>query len=173
MNDESQLLTAMRNQIRSELSIENRQCDVEFDEEVPTIVGDFYIIVMPGTITNGPKHDSSGGVIDIVISADVSVMVRITAKPVDRQREKFNAEIGSINARLQQVFDAIDFSYVTMNAANSLIGSDAFLEPPRFTGVGPVRIKGGEFFRAGGDEARAGLIRRMSFGGARSMKVRT
>ena len=79
---------------------------------------------------------------------------------------------------MQAVFDAIDFSYVTMNAANVIIqanesSSEGFVEPLRFTSMGPVRTIGGEFFKGGGAESVAGLIRRMSFGGARRMVVRT
>lgn len=179
MKTESALLEAVRDQIRSVLNIKDRQCEIEFDDdEIPAIVGDLYIIVMPGTIQPGPRHDSSGGVMDRIFSVDVSVVIRATAKPADRRREIFNANLGSINARLQAVFDAIDFSYVTMNAANVIIqanesSSEGFTEPLRFAGAGRIRPVPGETFKGGGNEKVAGLIRRMSYGGARRIKTRT
>lgn len=178
MKTESALLEAVRNQIRSVLDVEDRQCEVEFDEIPPSAVGQLYIMVLPGTVAAGPVHDSSGGVMDRTFSTDVSVLMRLTRKPLDRQRDFFNDNLESINSRLQEVFDAIDFSYVTMNAANVIIqanesSSEGFIIPLRFAGMGPVRVVPGEFFHGGGTEERAGLIRRMSFGGALRRLTRT
>ena len=160
-----------------------RECDIEADEMAPGNVGDLYVAVMPGGWRPGPRHNTSGGVWDIIYGVDVLVIKRIGAVPRDRTREsligsQYMGNLTSLNADLDRVFNAIDFDkgYTVNNTANRLITQETkstagFIEPLKFKGVDKKpRIANAEIF--GGTGTKAGLIRGIYFDGARRVVTR-
>lgn len=160
-----------------------KECDIEADEMAPATVGDLYVAVTPGGWRPGPRHNSSGGVWDIVYGVDVLVIKRTGNVPRDRQREvligsEYLGNLESLNHDVDRVFSAIDFDlgYTVNNIANGLIeqktGSTAgFVEPLKFKGVDKKpRIANAELF--GGTGGKAGLIRGIYFDGARRITTR-
>ena len=168
---EKNLLLAVRNRLRTVAQYANAICDIEFDEMAPAIIGDTYVIVMPGGWNAGPRHNTCGGVDDLVYSIRIAVVKRVTAVPRDRMRGIFYALSSSINAEFDKIHPVVDFNYTTMNAANTLITAETasvegFIIPLRFSSMGPLRLVSGEMF-AGTTEDRAGLMRTAVYGGAR------
>lgn len=153
------------------------ECNVEFDEMAPATVGNVYIAVIPGGWRPGPRHNTSGGVNDLVYSIKVAVIRRAGSVPRDRTRG-FLTNLNDLNDDIDRVYQVIDWRYELINAANAMIvadggSSDGFIEPLRWSGeIGSPRLVGAEFFGAKVGQA-AGMIRVMSFGGARRITVKT
>lgn len=169
---EKNLLLAVRNRLRSVNSWTHAQCEIELDEAAPATTGDLYAIVMPGGWRPGPRHNTSGGVNDLVYSVDVAVAKRIANVPRDRMRDVFLNNLGNLSEELDLVYQAIDWKYEVNDAANALIlaeteSTEGFIEPLRFASIERrPRIVGGEIFAAKGG-ASAGMVRVISFTGAR------
>jgi hypothetical protein len=176
---EKNLLIATRNQLRTELSLEDNQCNVELDE-APATVGKFYYLVMPGGVSPGPTHNTSGGVFDLLYGVDVRVIVRATEVPRDRKRDVFIGNLGALADKLDAAIGVIDFRYELLSAANALIeaevvppaGEVQFVEPLKLASMDPKPIPvGGEMFGASGEGA--GIMRTLRFHGARRITYRT
>ena len=161
-----------------------KECDIEADEMAPGTVGDLYVAVVPGGWRPGPRHNSAGGVWDIIFDVDVLVIKRTGAFPRDRTRDvligsDYLGNLSSLNSDLERVLNAIDFDlgYTVNNTANRLIldktgSSEGFVEPLKFKGLDKKpRIANAEIF--GGNGTKAGLIRGIYFGGARRITTRT
>lgn len=160
------------------------ECDIEADEMAPATVGDLYVAVIPGGWRPGPRHNSAGGVWDIIYGVDVLVIKRTGAVPRDRNRElvigsDYLGNLASLNHDVDRVFHAIDFDlgYTVNNTANRLItdktgSTEGFVEPLKFKGVDKKpRIANAELF--GGTGGKAGLVRGIYFDGARRISTRT
>lgn len=174
---ETALLEAVRNRLRTQLSLPDDACEIEFDEMAPATTGDTYLVVLPGGVTDGPAHKTSGQVIDEVIGVDVTVVRRATAVPRDRHRDVYLRNLTSLNDLIQQVRDAIDFKYEVNIAANAIIsgltGSQhGFIEPLKFAGMDKRPRKVSADFFAASKEPVAGLARTVNFRGARRMQAR-
>lgn len=63
---EKNLLLAVRNTLRTLLTLTDVECEVELDEMAPATVGERYFAIMPGGYRPGPMHESSGGVRDLI-----------------------------------------------------------------------------------------------------------
>jgi len=169
---EKNLLIAVRNAIRAAGSFSDAECEIEYDELAPATTGDKYIIVMPAGWRPGPRHQSCGGINDLLYAVDVMVARRISNVPRDRRREQFLWNLQALTAIMDVVFGAVDFQYGLINAANALITTDTtstegFIEPLRFTGMDSrPRVVGGDLF-GGTDDTAAGLARTIHFGNAR------
>lgn len=169
---EKNLLLAVRNAIRAAGPFANDECEIEYDELAPATSGDKYIIVMPAGWRPGARHNTCGGISDLLYQVDVLVARRITHVPRDRRRERFLDNLQSLTTVMDKVFEAVDFNYTTMNAANTLItaetaSTEGFTEPLKFVGMdGRPRIVGAELF-GGSEENAAGLARTIHFGNAR------
>lgn len=173
------LLLAIRNQLRAApASFANSECEVEFDEMSPGTVSGTYLAVMPGGWVAGPRHKSSGLVNDLVYGADILVVKRIAHVPRDRRRDVFLKNLDSLDAEIDKVYAAIDFNYSLLAAANLLIknettSTEGFTEPLKFVGVDRrPRLAPAELFAAKPGEQAAGLIRVVSFHGARRITSR-
>ncbi|MGH8743511.1 MAG: hypothetical protein ACREUY_04455 [Burkholderiales bacterium] len=177
---EKNLMLAARNQLRLPQPTGGGyaadQCDVEFDEMAPATVGDIYLAVIPGGWRPGPRHNTSGGVNDLVYSVLVAVVRRIGNVPRDRRRDVFLNNLNTLDDDIDKVYSALDWKYEVMNAANALILTDTtstqgFIEPLRLVGdVGRPRLVDAEFF--GGKEGVAGMMRILPFGGARRITTK-
>jgi len=173
---ETAMLEAVRDTIRSSLSLADHECQIEYDDLAPAIVGDLYVVVLPGGLSDGPAH-RGGHVIDEMMDVDVTVVKRATAKPRDMHREVYLRNLTSLNDWIQKIRDAIDFSYTVNDAANAIIlrdaaSSEGFVEPLKYAGMDrrPQLVRG-EYFAATNEPA-AGLKRTVFFRGARRLQSR-
>jgi hypothetical protein len=174
---EKSLLLAVRDALRTAGSDAGRwtddDCEVEPDDNLPAIAGDVYVAVIPGGWRPGPRHNTQSGVYDLVYSVDVCVARRIAHVPRDRRRDVFLHNVGAIDELLDLVTATVDWSYTLMAAANALILSETgtaegFVEPLRFAGVDRrPRLASPEQFAAVANKQPAGMLRTISFGGAR------
>lgn len=173
---EQALLLAVRDRLRAQCSYSDDECNVEFDEEVPAVAGNRYILVLPGGVRAGEHHATSGGVTDVVYGVDVVVIARVRHVPRDRTRNAFFTQYGSIQAEIDKIIAQVDWSYAINDAASAKIEDDngstyQFVEPLKFESLERrPRLVSGDMFAGTGE--RAGLARTISFGGARRLTVR-
>lgn len=171
------LLLACRDRLREQAGFTERQCEVEFDEMAPGTVGDVYLAIMPAGYARGPRHNTSGGVNDLIYAVDVVVVKRATATPRDRRRNLFTDNLTGLNSQLSKVHAELDFRYEVLDLANALIqqqseSEEGFIEPLRFISVDPKpRVAPAELF-GGAGETTAGIMRVARFGGARRITTK-
>ncbi len=176
---ETALLTAVRNRLRSQLSsaAEDHLIQIEPDEQIPAYAGNFFIAVIPGGVTPGRYHTTSGTVFDHLVAVNVFVAIRSRKAPRDRQRDLFIKNTASLNAWFAEINDALDFNYDTLTSANTLINTEessteGFIEPLRLVGAdSQPRIIGAQSF-GGQSDTRSGIGRTLRYGGARRLKSR-
>lgn len=179
---ETALLVAVRDRLRTELTLDAGECDVELDDEVPAIAGDRYVAVVPGGMVPGPRHNTSGGVWDMRLACRVTVFHRMRDVPRDRRRSVFLQRVSGINAELSGIISQVDFSYALLNAATVLLEGQAdggkFFEPLKFamTDERPVPVFRDAFDAAGntvtGADPVVAIKRGVRFAGARFLKTR-
>jgi hypothetical protein len=171
---ENNLVRAVRDRLR-QAGFAEQECDAEPSEMAPATVGKVYAAVIPAGWRPGPRHNTSGGVNDLVYAVKVAVIRRVTEVPRDRKRDIFLANLESLTADVDRVFEAIDWVYDVINLANAKIAATnvasstyGFSEPLRLVGdVGPIRDVGPEFFGGAAGDTVAGMMRVLPFGGAR------
>ena len=178
---ETALLVATRDRLRSVLALLPEHCDVELDDQVPAIAAKTYYAVIGAGLTPGPRHMTSGGVVDVYLSMRVVVYERITEVARDRRRNVFIDLLTGLNTKLDAIIDAIDFSYeLTNNAALLLTETTAaggeFPEPFRsFVPDSSPRMVYRDPYDAaqmkGGDPVIA-MARGVTFSKCRFMKLR-
>ncbi len=161
---EDKLLIAVRDRLRSQLSLADPECQIEYDELFPATTGDKYLVVTPGGVSPDARHLSSGGVNALVYSVQVTAVRRLGRVPRDRRRDVFAFNLESLNDTLVKAYNAIDWSYEVVQAANAALGvSDGFVHPLVFDGVDPQpRTIAASEFSASGDGAVA-LARTVRF----------
>lgn len=153
----------------------NHECEIEADEMAKATVGDLYVAIMPGGRRPGPRHNTSGGVFDLVYGVDVLVVARTSNVPRDRYAET----VAALNAEADRILGTIDFdfAYLVQRTANALIekktgSTEGFVEPLKFTGCdAKPRPANPELFGANG-ASQSGLVRKLSFHGARRITTR-
>lgn len=143
----------------------------------PTITGHEYAGVLSGGPTPGPVHDPSGGVYDLLFSAQVTVVIRALDYPRDRM-QKHLRPTDRLATLVDLVFSTVDFSYDIMNAANTLLTTegetDLFIKPLVLTGIDKApRVVEGSAFGDTRKDPIVGLARTLTFGGARRITRRT
>lgn len=172
---EKNLLLAVRNALRNAGPYTEAQCEIEFDEQGPAIAGETYVVVTTGGWQPGPRHQTSGGISDLIYSVNVGVVKKAGDTPRDRRRNIFFRNLSSLTAEIDKVFTAIDFSYTVMNAANALIFAETasvhgFIRPLTMQSMDrQPRVVPGEFFAGTPGEQVAGLMRTITFGGCRRL----
>ena len=122
------LLEAIVDAIRAEFSWGADQVAIELADQVPARLGDEYIAVTPDGLTPGPRHRSSGRVIDVLIAVRVTYFRRITSQPRDSRRSIFADMLTDHAERLERVVRLLDTSYTLTAAAKAKI--DAILGGP-------------------------------------------
>lgn len=180
---ETALLLAIRNTLRSSLTLRSNQCDVELDDQLPPVAEELYFTVAAAGCSPGPRHSSSGGVWDLYINVRVSVYQRCTHVARDRKTDLFLDLVTGLNARLDSVIRLIDNSYaLTADAKALLTGTTAaageFPEPFRTfqpdTNFRTVAIEPYSAAQMGAMPADpvVGLMRGVTFNRARFMSER-
>lgn len=176
---ETALLLAGRTLLRRPLNnggagFSDKECQIEADEMAPAVVGDLYVVLMPGGFRPGPRHNTSGGVYDLIYGLDVLVARRTGNVP----RDRYLATLEALNAEVDRVITALDFDATNqlLQVANRLIREktgtqDSFIEPLKFAGVDKrPKPAPGSFF--GGTSTKAGIMRGVFFQGARLVTAR-
>jgi len=174
---EEALLIAVRDRIREFCNYGIDECDVQPDEYAPNNVGECYVAVMPGEISAGPRHESSGGVIDEIYSVNVLVIARAASVPLDRRSGQFLTNVSGMAERCRKIRAAIDFSYEVTTAADGLMVdvTKRFCAPLKWRNTSRQDHADAEIFNTAvykGKQA-GGVKRTLNFGGARLVTVRT
>lgn len=175
---EKNLMLAVRDALRVAGPYTESECQIEMDEQAPATTGATYIVVTTGGWQPGPRHQTAGGVNDLIYAVNVGVVKRAGATPRDRRRNLFFGNLSSLNAEIDKVFTAIDFNYNVMNAANALIltetgSTNGFIRPLTFHGMDrQPRVVPAEFFAGSPGENAAAMMRTISFGGARRITLK-
>lgn len=173
---EKALLLAVRDRLRTAIAdggagYTDQECQVEMNEMVPAIAGQTYVIVTSGGWQTGPRHRTSGGIADLIYGVDVIIVKRATHVPRDRWRDVFVQNLDSLTTEIDKIFQAIDWQYDVINAANATISketgsTEGFIRPLIFASIDrrPREAPAALFAATGGQTA--GLVRLMSFHGA-------
>lgn len=124
---ETCLLLAVRNHLRTALSLTDKQCDINLDNEVFQLAGDTYYSVTAAGTRPGKWQGSSGGIWDLVLDVRVSVFSKITEVARDKRRSAYIERLTGLNANLTAVLGALVFNYSDVIAAAHalLVGTDA------------------------------------------------
>lgn len=115
------LLTAIRERLIAQMGFDSGECDIELDDQVPAIAGAEYCAVIGAGTRAGPRHSSSGGVIDAVYSVRVVLYHRISHVARDKRRTTFVSLLSGLNARLDELIALIDFSYELLADASAIL----------------------------------------------------
>ncbi len=173
---EIHLLETVRDHLRDHLNID---VEVEPDENVPAIAGQEYMAVIPAGVNPGPRHNTSGGVWDLLIPFRVLLFQRITHQPRDRRRNVVMDRLKGLNARLGEATRCIDFSNAILAQATASIQHDKtvgqFVECPRFSAFDVPRTVSFEVYDARRDTLGDPIIamrRGVRFDRTRFMEVR-
>ena len=152
---------------------------IEPDDRAPSDAAITFIAVCPGGTMPGPRHNTAGGIYDLVYAVDVVVFRRITNVPADRHVDPFLYHSDALNATVEQVIAALDYSMAWLDRVNELLedeaaGEQGFLEALKFTSIDPKpRVVTGADYGADQREPRAGMKRRITFGDARRIHTRS
>ena len=120
---EAAMLRAVRNKLRTDLSLADNQCDVELDDQVPAIAPDDYFAVTAGGIRMGPNHRSSGGVYDVLIDVRVTMFRRVPEVARDRRRNVFLDLLLGTALKLELVVRSLDNNYPLLGSAKAIVDS--------------------------------------------------
>lgn len=167
------LCLAVRDRIRTALSLDSTTCKFTPDGMPPPIAGELYVAVHPG-----PWRGIDIEGLAEVVGVSITVTRRIGEAPYDRQGEEVWAKATEgMEETLRAILAAIHLdnaSWATMAAANAYISGtvNKFVEPLRFVDGGRPEPKGPEWFSADDYEGRgrfanAGLAQTMRFDGAK------
>lgn len=154
---------------------------IDQDEYAPPPAAITHIVVTSGGITPGPKHSPSGGVWDFVYAVDVIVMRRVTNVPKDRAADPWLYLADSLNTFVEAVLSALDWSEGWLERINTMLVSESanlneqpFLKYLTFEGIDakPQTVPG-SVFGCDEREPRAGIKRKIRFGGARRVTYKS
>lgn len=156
--------------------LKESECSIEIGDMAPAVNGDLFVAVAPGGWRPGPRHNTSGGVNDLLFSVRLFVAKRIGNVARDRY---FNT-LEALNTAIDKIFPTIDFNYTVLTAANALLADDpvapsseGFVEPLRLIGdVSAPQIVGAEYFGGRVETQNAGLMRMVPFGLARRITTK-
>lgn len=115
------LLIAIRERLIANATFASGACDIELDDQVPAIAGAEYCAVIGAGTRPGPRHSSSGGVIDAVYSVRVVLYHRIAHVARDKRRTAYVSLLSGLNARLDEIIRLIDFRYELLADAKAIL----------------------------------------------------
>lgn len=118
---EACLLEAVRNKIRTDLTLRPEQCDVELDDQIPAIATNDYYAVTASGIQPGPRHKSSAGTIDVFVNVRVALFRRVPEVARDRRRNVYIDLLKGIAGPLDRVARAIEYRYEVLAAATTIL----------------------------------------------------
>lgn len=132
---EACLLQSVRDTLATDLaslSIKDRDVSVEMDGVTPEISGPVFIAVSPGGVQPGPRHQSSGGVVDVLIGVKITVYKRISEVPKDRRRSVYLQLLSGIAPLLELIANSILMNYQILTDAQTIIADEiANYTPPQ------------------------------------------
>lgn len=105
---ETCLLQAVRNRLREKIPLPDEHCDIELDEQLPSVAAPTYYAVIAAGTRPGERHQSSGTVIDLRMDVRVVIYQRITEVARDRRRNVYADLLNSLNAKLDEVIPLLD-----------------------------------------------------------------
>ncbi len=160
------LLTAVRNRIRSVLSYAAFECDVQPDGSPEPASGQVYVSVHPGSVRNDDMES-----LDETFEVLVTITLKVGYLPVDAFGPQviLKASTG-LYARAEAIRKTCHMDYTAMTAANTALGGsvNGFIEPLSYRGMGRPEVKGPAWFNAEDDpDPPAGLALELRFDGAR------
>lgn len=175
---EKHLLIAVRDRLRAVCKYDKTECEIELDEMAMPTVGKLYVAVMPGGCRPGNVHAKSGGVRDLLWSANVMVVKRIREVPRDRLRNTFLLNLGSLDEEIDKIVEAVDWSYEIIAAASTELEAEdpanqGFVEPLKFVGLDEKpQLASPDLFAGAQPTVKGGMVtcgmkRIIRFGGAR------
>lgn len=162
------LLTGVRDYLRFALSLEDNQCQVEIDEQAPATAGNTYLTVHASTSSPGPFNSTNTNILDEIYGVSVTVALRAVRLPRDRSRNFVLDNMSGLTALVTRVIRAVNNNYALMATVNTLAGDGAkFITPLSQPSKGQIRTVGSEYFGDMSGEERGGLVRTITFNGAR------
>lgn len=174
LDTETAMLVAVRDRLRTELSLTNDECEIEYDELAHASVGKRYVIVIPGGLRPGELHDPNSGTMDEIVSVSVMVILRNRDVPRDRMRQMFVSTNAALNRQIARVREAIDCKVDLLAEADEWLVTaqtgQGFCEMLRWVGQDDKpRGVNPEIFSGDGTQA-AGMARVIRFSGARRLR---
>lgn len=118
---EAALLQAVRDKLVDDLSLDDKQCQVELDGMLPDYAPKVFIAVSPGGVTAGPRHRSSGGAIDILIAVKLTVYNRVTEVARDKRRSTFLQLLTGLAPTLEMAARKLDYDYSVLDSAMEIV----------------------------------------------------
>lgn len=118
---EAALLQAVRDKIVTDLALTEFQCQVEPDGLLPDYAEKLFIAVSPAGVIAGPRHRSSGGVIDLFIAVKVTVYKRVAEVARDRRRSTFIQLLTGLAPTLEKVTRSLDNNYDVLSSALTIV----------------------------------------------------
>lgn len=159
---EACLLQAVRDKLVTDLAIEDKECQVELDNQLPATAPKLFLAVSPGGVGAGPRHRSSGGAIDLIINVRVTVYNRVPEVARDRRRSTFIQLMTGLAPTLEKVVRSLDYNYDVIDAAKQII-TDTITELDPDTPVQITDNETGKFiepFRQFNPEISARIVTR-------------
>jgi hypothetical protein len=153
------LMDAVRDTIRSAVSLTPGECDVCPDGQPNPAAGQRFVAVHPAAVTNRQVH-----CLDEYYSFKVTVTKRTAMNPRDRKRD------GGVWELAAQVRNAVHMSYAITAAATAAESNASFVEPPVYEMTTYLGPKGPDWFWAeptGGERDPTGIAVELSFGKCR------
>lgn len=135
------LLDAVRDHLRSVLSLSEHECDVTPDGQPNPSCGERFVAVHSGDVENTQAH-----CLDERYSFRVTVTKRLSANPRDRQRE------GGVWKLALAVRAKLHMSYAVTALALAKNAQVSFTVPPVFTRGSYLGVKGADWFWAEGQD---------------------
>lgn len=141
------LIQATVTHLRATLSLPAEQCDAAPGGRPPAMAGERFVAV-----SEGEWQSNSYESLDEYYGVEVTISARTEVFPWDRRGELLTslAAKSGVPRLGEWVRAAVHSNYDLMNAANSLIGSNAngFMEPLRLSGPGRLRPVQPDWFQA-------------------------
>lgn len=175
VDPETELLIALRDRLREQCGLSEKDCDIEPDEMGPATQGHSYVIVVPGGMRTGQQHSPAGHTEDLIYGVHIIVAQRVGNVARDRLRNTFTTQSASINRRIRQVMLAVDDGYAITTAANLALeaggGGGAFIEPLEFKDCDDKpRMVGAEMFGGTLGGGKDVMLKTVKFANARFMR---
>lgn len=115
------LLQAIRDKLIVDLALTETQCNVELDNNLPDYAPKTFVAVSPAGVTNGPRHRSSGGVIDVLVNVKVTVYQRVAEVARDKRSSVFMKLLVGLAPVLDKLVRSLDMNYTVLQSAKAVL----------------------------------------------------
>lgn len=156
------LPVAVREILRSRLSLDPLECDIEIDGQPPGIAKPSYVAIFEAVGIEERNYDTADGE---EYTINVNVIHRAPFVPRDRQRDLLVTGLGGLNAKCQAVINAISGNWEVTTLANSMLaeGDATFFLPLRARRRGKLMYVTGDWFGQNTDVQKAAVVRTLTF----------